>query len=345
MKPSRVLVVLHPSLMPPDSLEGRSDSEIEEWRTEYDVIQTLRASGHEVRALGVLDSITELRTTIAEWQPDVVFNLLEEFDGIVSYDQHVIAFLEMLRQPYTGCNPRGLLLSRDKALCKQVFAFHRISTPQFTVFRRGQRLSLPRKLRFPLFVKSSTDDASLGIAQASVVEDAAHLRERIEFVLEQHKSDVLVEEYIEGRELYVGMLGNSRLTRFPVWELNFGSMPSNGSAIATRKVKWDLKYRAKYGIDSAPATDLPAGAEQRLDRLSRRMYRALGLTGYARMDFRMRADGSIYALEANANPHLAQNEDFSRAAAAAGRDYNGLLDSIVKLGLTYPAQWRVMYGG
>ena len=217
MKRSSVLVVLHPSLMPPDTLDGQAAKAIAEWRTEYDVIQTLRANGHEVRALGVLDSITELRTTIAEWQPDVVFNLLEEFDGIVSYDQHVIAFLEMLRQPYTGCNPRGLLLSRDKALCKQVFAFHRIPSPQFEVFRRGQRVKLPRKLRFPLFVKSSTDDASLGIAQASVVDDPARLKERIEFVLEQHKSDVLVEEYIEGRELYVGMLGNERLTRFPVW--------------------------------------------------------------------------------------------------------------------------------
>jgi D-alanine-D-alanine ligase len=297
-----------------------------------------------VRALGVLDSITELRATIADWQPDVVFNLLEEFDGIVSYDQHVIAFLEMLRQPYTGCNPRGLLLSRDKALCKQVFAFHRIPSPQFAVFRRGQRVQVSRKLRYPLFVKSSTDDASLGIAQASVVEDAAKLRERIEFVLEQQKSDVLVEEYIEGRELYVGMIGNERLTRFPVWELNFGSMADNGSAIATRRVKWDAKYREKYGIDSQPARDLPPGVDARLDRLSRRIYRALGLTGYARMDFRMRADGSLYALEANANPHLAADEDFARSAAAAGRSYGELLDSIVKLGLTYPAQWRVMYG-
>jgi len=213
MKRSSVLVVLHPSLMPPDTLEGQDPKAIAEWRTEYDVIQTLRANGHEVRALGVLDSITELRTTIADWQPDVVFNLLEEFDGIVSYDQHVIAFLEMLRQPYTGCNPRGLLLSRDKALCKQVFAFHRIPSPQFQVFPRGLRVKLPRKLRFPLFVKSSTDDASLGIAQASVVDDPARLRERIEFVIEQHKSDVLVEEYIEGRELYVGMMGNQRRHR------------------------------------------------------------------------------------------------------------------------------------
>jgi D-alanine-D-alanine ligase len=345
MKRSRVLVVLHPSLMPPDSLEGQDPKAIEEWRTEFDVIQTLRASGHEVRALGVLDSVTELRATIADWQPDVVFNLLEEFDGIVSYDQHVTAFLEMLRQPYTGCNPRGLLLSRDKSLCKQVFAYHRIPTPQFAVFSRGQRVAVPRKLRYPLFVKSSTDDASLGIAQASVVANAEQLKERIEFVLEAQKSDVLVEEYIEGRELYVGMLGNARLKRFPVWELNFGQLGQNGSAIATRKVKWDIKYRAKYGIDSAPAAELPTGVEAKLDKLSRRIYRALGLTGYARMDFRMREDGSLYALEANANPHLASDEDFARAAKAAGLDYPALLDSIVKLGLTYPAQWRVMYGG
>ena len=344
MKRSSVLVVLHPSLMPPDTLEGQDPRAIAEWRTEYDVIQTLRANGHEVRALGVLDSITELRSTIADWQPDVVFNLLEEFDGIVSYDQHVIAFLEMLRQPYTGCNPRGLLLSRDKALCKQVFAFHRISTPQFAVFRRGQRLRVPRKLRFPLFVKSTTDDASLGIAQASVVEDAARLRERVEFVLEQNKSDVLVEEYIEGRELYVGMIGNERLSRLPVWELGFGSMPPGQSAIATRKVKWDTKYRDRYGISSSPAQDLPAAVEAQLDRLSRRIYRALGLSGYARMDFRLRADGTVFALEANANPHLAKEEDFARSAAAAGRPYPQLLDGIVRLGLNYRPQWRVLYG-
>src|SRR5690348_7604023 len=197
MKRLRTLVVMHTTLVPPDSLEGHSAKEIEEWRTEFDVVSTLKKSGHEVRCLGISDSLEELRSVITEWKPEIVFNLLEEFDGIVSYDQHVIAFLEMLRQPYTGCNPRGLLLSRDKALCKQVFAFHRIPSPQFSVYRRGQRVQIPRKQRFPLFVKSSTDDASLGIAQASVVEDAVRLKERIEFVLEQHKSDVLVEEYIE----------------------------------------------------------------------------------------------------------------------------------------------------
>ena len=200
MRRLRTLVVVHASLVPPESLEGHSDKEIEEGRTEYDVTTTLRKR-HDVRCVGVLDSLTELRGAIADWQPDIVFNLLEEFDGIVTYDQHVVAFLELMRQPYTGCNPRGLLLSRDKSLSKQLLAFHRIATPQFAVFRRGARIHVPRKVRFPLFVKSTVEDASLGIAQASVVEDAAKLKERIEFVHEQVKSDALVEEYIEGREL------------------------------------------------------------------------------------------------------------------------------------------------
>jgi D-alanine-D-alanine ligase len=211
------------------------------------------------------------------------------------------------------------------------------------VLHRGNRLRVPPKLRFPLFVKSTTDDASLGIAQASIVEDAAKLRERVEFVFEQNKADVLVEEYIAGRELYVGVYGNDRLVRLPVWELGFGSMPEGQAPIATRKVKWDTKYRERYGISSSPAA-LPPGVEKQLDRLSRRMYRALGLSGYARMDFRLRDDGTVFALEANANPHLAKDEDFARSAEMAGRPYLQLLDVIVRLGLDYRPQWRVLYG-
>ncbi len=344
MKRLRALVVVHASLVPPQSLEGHSDKEIEEWRTEYDVTTTLRKLGHDVRCVGVLDSLTELRSAIADWEPDVVFNLLEEFDGIVTYDQHVVAFLELLRQPYTGCNPRGLLLSRDKSLCKQLLAYHRIATPRFSVFRRGARVHVPKNQRFPLFVKSTVEDASLGIAQASVVDDAAKLQERIAFVHEQVKSDALVEEYIEGRELYVGMMGNERLTRLPVWEMVFGSMPDSLAAIATRKVKWDKRYQAKYGITTHAALDLPPPVLAALDRLSRRIYRSLGMSGYARMDFRVTAEGQVYVLEANANPNLEAAEDFAAAAAAAGTPYGELLERLMGLGLKYRAQWRASYG-
>jgi len=340
VKPLRTLVVVHTSLLPPESLEGYSEKQIDEWRTEYDVISTLRSVGHHVQTLGVLDSLTELRAALLEWKPQVVFNLLEEFNGIVTYDQHVVAFLELMRAPYTGCNPRGLLLSRDKVLCKQLLAFHRIPTPQFAVLRRGQRFVMPRRLHLPLFVKSVTEDASLGIAQASVVDDGARLRERVQFMHEQIGSDALVEEYIEGRELYVGVLGNERLTRLPVWEMHFGSMPDSLPAIATRKVKWDRAYQKRYDITTRAAGELPPPTLQRLDRLSRRIYRALHLSGYARIDFRLRNDGSIFMLEANANPNLTGNEDFAEAARAAGIDYATLLQRIMTLGRDYRAEWR-----
>jgi D-alanine-D-alanine ligase len=340
MKKLRTLVVVHASLVPPESLEGRADKDIAEWRTEYDVTTTLRRSGHDVRCLGVLDSLTEMRLAIKEWKPDIVFNLLEEFNGIVTYDQHVVAYLELLRQPYTGCNPRGLMLSRDKPLSKQLLAYHRIPTPRFAVIRRGTRAHVPRKLHFPLFVKSATEDASLGIAQASIVEDAAHLKERVAFMHEQIGSDALVEEFIEGRELYVGVMGNGRLTRLPVWEMVFGTMPASLAGIATRKVKWDKEYRGKYDIITRAAEELPAAVLAQLDKLSRRIYRVLGLSGYARMDFRVTADGRVYVLEANANPNLEATEDFAESARAAGIAYPDLLERLMSLGLSYRAQWR-----
>ena len=340
MKKLRTLVVMHPSLVPPKTLANHSEKEIDEWRTEYNVTTTLRRRGHDVRCLGVLDSLTEMRVAISEWKPDVVFNLLEEFNGIVTYDQHVVAYLELLRQPYTGCNPRGLLLSRDKPLSKQLLAYHRIPTPRFEVFRRGTPVRTARKLTFPLFVKSATEDASLGIAQASVVDDLPRLKERVEFMYEQIGSDALVEEYIEGRELYVGVLGNERLVRLPVWEMAFGSMPESLPMIATRKVKWDHEYRERYGITTHQATDLASGVAVQLDKLSRRIYRVLGLSGYARMDFRLTRDGRLYALEANANPNLQDGEDFAESALAVGIKYRDLLERIMKLGLSYRALWR-----
>jgi D-alanine-D-alanine ligase len=340
MRKLRILVACHETLVPPESLAGHEQREIDEWRTEYDVVSHLKNSGHDVRCIGLLDSLTELRTTIQDWRPHLVFNLLEEFDGIAKHDQHVVAFLELLRQPYTGCNPRGLMLSRDKVLSKQLLAYHRIPTPQFAVFPRGKHVRVPPKMRYPLFVKSATDDASLGIAQASVCSDAASLKERIEFVHAQTESDALVEEYVEGREIYVGVIGNDRLTTLPAWEMSFGSLPEGQAPIATRKVKWDRRYQVRHGITTDAAEKLPDGVVVQLGKLTKRIYRALHLTGYARMDFRLRADGAVFVLEANANPNLAEEEDLARSARAAGIDYDELLARILSLGLGYQAAWR-----
>jgi len=340
MAKQRILVLVHETLVPPDSLEGVREQDAAEYRTEYDVISCLRASGHDVRPIGIGDSLTELRATIQDWQPQVCFNLLEEFGGIVTYDQHVVAYLELLRQSYTGCNPRGMMLSRDKVLSKQILSYHRIPTPQFAVFRRGAAIRIPARLRYPLFVKSATEDASLGISQASVVEDAARLRERIAFIHEHTMTDALVEEYIEGRELYVGVLGNERIRTLTPWEFIFGELKAGRAAIATRKAKWDRAYQARHGITSDKAANLPPGLPERLDRLARRVYRALHMTGYARIDFRVRADGTPFVLEANANPNLEQAEDFADAALHDGIPYSGLLKRIISLGRAYRAEWK-----
>jgi D-alanine-D-alanine ligase len=340
MAKQRILVLVHETLVPPDSLEGVREQDAAEYRTEYDVVSCLRASGHDVRPIGIGDSLTELRATIQDWQPQVCFNLLEEFGGIVTYDQHVVAYLELLRQSYTGCNPRGMMLSRDKVLSKQILSYHRIPTPQFAVFRQGAAMRIPARLRYPLFVKSATEDASLGISQASVVEDAARLRERIAFIHEHTMTDALVEEYIEGRELYVGVLGNGRIRTLTPWELIFGELKAGRAAIATRKAKWDRAYQARHGITSDKAADLPPGLAERLDRFARRVYRALHMTGYARIDFRVRADGTPFVLEANANPNLEQAEDFADAALHDGIPYPGLLKRIISLGRAYRAEWK-----
>ncbi len=340
MKKRRVLVLAHETLVPPEDSSGYTEQEIDAWRTEYDVTTSLRAMGHEVKVLGLGDNLADLRAAIADWKPDIAFNLLEEFQGIVTHDQYVVAYLELMRTPYTGCNPRGMMISRDKVLSKQILSYHRIPTARFALLPRNRRYREPRRLKFPLFVKSATEDASLGISQASIVHDGQKLRERVEFIHDQTTSDALVEEYIEGREIYIGVMGNDRLTTFPLWELNFGTLPEVMAGIATRKVKWDRKYQKKHGIGTGPARDLPEGMEARSAQLARRIYRALFLSGYARIDLRLKPDGSLWVLEANANPNLAQIEDFATSALAASVGYDELLERIMKLGAGYRAAWR-----
>ncbi|MEX2185952.1 MAG: D-alanine--D-alanine ligase [Pirellulales bacterium] len=339
MKKLRILVPMHVTLVPPDSLEGYSEKEIAEWKTEFDVVHTLREIGHEVRPLGLIDDLTELRKAISDWKPHVAFNLLEEFHSVPTYDQHVVSYLELMRQPYTGCNPRGLLLSHDKELCKKLLTYHRIATPGFVVFQRNRAVKRPVKLKFPLIVKSATEDASLGIAQASIVSNDEKLKDRVAFIFDQLKSDALVEEYIDGRELYVGMIGNDRLQTFPVWEMSFAGMPEGAPRIATRRVKWDEVYQKKYGIMTDAAEDLTPEQERRIASICKRVYRVLGMSGYARMDLRMTEDGRFSVLEANPNPNLSYGEDFSESAEKAGIDYGELLQKIISLGMSYRAAW------
>src|SRR6266571_9084884 len=263
----RILALVHRHLIPPPAIEEGTDITAEPWRTEYDVISTLTAMGHEVRALGVHDDLGEIRRLATEWKPHITFNLLEGFDDVTIFDQNVVSHLELLKLSYTGCNPRGLLLARDKSLSKKLLAYHRIPVPECEVFRSGRPIRRPKRLQFPLIVKSLTQEASVGISQASVVDSDEKLAERVAFIHESIGTAAIAEQYIEGRELYVGVLGNERLQALPVWELFFTNMPDGARHIATDRVKWSVKYQKKYGIDSGPASELPESVATKIQHL------------------------------------------------------------------------------
>ena len=331
----RVLALMHRHLVPPDRVEEGTDVTAEPWRTEYDVVSTLTAMGHELRVLGVHDDLGDIRRAAEEWKPHIAFNLLEGFDDIVIFDQNVVSHLELLKLPYTGCNPRGLLLARDKSLSKKLLAYHRIHVPEFEVYRAGRPIRRHKHLTYPLIVKSLTQEASIGISQASVVDTDEKLKERVEFIHHSIGTAALVEQYIEGRELYVGIHGNQTLQVLPVWELYFKNMPEGTRRIATDRVKWSVKYQKKYGIESGLARDLPEGATERVQHVCRRAYRALELSGYARIDLRLDEAGNVWVIEANPNPQIARGEDFAASADKIGISYESLLQRIVNLGLRW----------
>ncbi|MCA1558584.1 MAG: D-alanine--D-alanine ligase, partial [Acidobacteria bacterium] len=270
----RINVLVHKDCVPPDSLEGVPDKDQLLWKTEYDVISTLRELGHEVQPLGLYDDLGVISTAIQDFNPHVAFNLLEEFHGYPLYDQHVVSFLELMRQPYTGCNPRGLTLAHDKALSKMVLSYHKIQVPRFIVFPMNRKVVRPRRLKFPLLVKSVSEEGSVGIARASVVNDDEKLAERVEFIHRQTNTHALVEQYIAGREIYVGVIGNRRVQTYTPWELVMPNLPEGAPNIATLKVKWDPAYQEKIGLVTE-AADLTPELTKRIERLSKRIYNLL----------------------------------------------------------------------
>ena len=335
MRKQRVLLLMHDYLVPPQETSGH-DPATAEWKTEYDVLKTLREElEHDVHVIGVKDELGPIRQANEEFKPHIAFNLLEAFHEIGTYDQNVVSYLELLRLSYTGCNPRGMLLSRDKALSKKLMHYHRIPVPEFTVVPRGRKTRLPKRLTFPLIVKSLTQEASIGISQASVVEDEAKLRERVQFIHDSISTDAIVEQYVDGRELYCGVIGNQRLHVLPVWEMTFANMPDGQRRIATERVKWSTKYQKRVGIDTAAAKGLPDGTAERVQHIARRVYQVLQLSGYARIDLRLDPEGRVYVLEANPNPQIARAEDFAESAAAAGLPYPALLQRILTTGLRW----------
>lgn len=331
----KVLVLVHSDLVPPIKVKSQKQWREAHWKTEYDVLKGLRESGYDVRVFGVNNNLGELHKTIDIFKPKIVFNLLEEYAGEAVFDQNVVSYLEMKGIAYTGSNPRGLILARDKALAKTIVMADGIRTAPFWVFKRRRKVSPPKEIEYPCFVKTQMEEASVGIDENSIVYDKATLIQRVTWLHQEFDADVLVEKYIEGREFYVGVVGNTRLHIYPVWELFIDKASKGMPHIATTRAKWDFAFRRKHGIRTGPAKNLTQKQTRLIQDMSRKAYKSLNLSGYARMDLRMEEDGTIYFLEANPNPDIGFQEDLSSSAESDGETYSELLSKIIRLGLNW----------
>lgn len=333
MKKLRIIVLVDERLIPPVETQKTRD-DFAEWVTEYDVCSTLIKLGHEIRILGVYSDLKLIRDCIEEFKPHLIYNLLEEFNGETLFDQNVVSYLELLGVPYTGCNPRGLIIARDKALTKKILSYHRIRTPKFWAFQRGRRRKIPKAIPYPVIVKCLKEDASYGISKASVVHNEQALRERIEYVHKKLNSDVIVEQFIKGRELYVAVLGNNRLKTFPVWELHFEKSESPEKELYSTRAKFNKAYRNRKGIKTNKA-NISKELEKEIHEVCKRAYRVLDQNGYSRIDIRLTEQNEIYVIEANPNPDISSVDEFASSANEAGIKYKELLQQILTKGLNW----------
>ena len=303
----------------------------EEWESERHVVNTLKKMGHDVELMGLFDDIGPLVHRTKEDPPDVVFNMSEAFDQNRQFEPHVAALIELLKVPHTGSGPEALRLCKDKSLAKKVLAYHEIQVPKFDVVRRSAPTKSLGAFPFPAIIKPLDLESSEGIAQVSLVADEKEAMERIRFIHEKYETDAIIEEYIDGRELYVGVIGNERLQVLPPRELFFREVPEGEPKFATYRAKWDDAYRKRWGIENGSARGLSEEDEARLADTCKKIYRALQLKGYARIDLRMRANGEFVFIEANPNPSIAKEDDFAKAAAKAGIDYETLIGRLISL--------------
>jgi D-alanine-D-alanine ligase len=298
---------------------------------EYQIAHALRACGHEVRLLGVRDDLEYLVRCLDEWRPDLVFNGAEAFRGDESLEYLLPGLLEAEGYRYTGAPPLALQVTRNKAISKKVLAYFGIQVPGFVSYRLHEPVETHPDLSFPLIVKPLQADASAGIAQASVVQDVAALSERVSFIHERFGQGAIAEEFVDGRELYVSIIGNDdALEVLPITELVFDKRKTRpAERIATQVAKWDESYRERKGIRNVLARPLANAVRDRIVETCRTAYRALWLRDYARLDLRLTADGGVWVLEANANPFISYGHDMANAAAKAGLEYCDFIQRIV----------------
>ena len=296
--------------------------------TEYCVVQAVRRLGYEANAVAVGEDIIAVANELRRQSPELIFNLTEEFAGDRRNDKNIAAMLELLAIPFTGTGANGLMLCRDKMLCKYILAHHRIKVPNFMFFPPGKTIRPPKSIRFPLVVKPAFEDGSEGIANASVVNDIDSLRQRIEFVTGKWNQDAIAEEYIAGREFYVGIIGNKKLTALPIRECIFNNKDAHSPCLATYRVKWDKEYREKWNVNYGFA-ELDVATTKKIYQICKRAYGLLQLRDYGRIDLRLTEDGKIVIIEVNPNPDVAFGEDLSQSAEKAGLSYDTFIEHII----------------
>ena len=323
----RIAALVDEATVPADDPQFRDRSG--EPSTEWHVVNALRRLGCDVPIVSVGDDVTTLVADLRACGADLVFNLTEVFRADRRFDKNIAALLEMLAIPFTGTGATGLMLCRDKALCKQLLSLHKIRVPGFVRLPPGRPTHIPRALRFPVVVKPVFTDGSEGISNASLVTDPAALLERARFVHERWKQPAIAEEYIEGRELYVSVIGNRRLTVLPPRELFFKAPNGDGPVLATYRVKWDEQYQAKWQIHFGNAK-LDEATLTRVARVCRKVYRVLQLHDFGRVDLRLTPDGHIVILEVNPNPDIAFGDEVAEAAERAGIRYSALIALLLR---------------
>ena len=298
---------------------------------EADVISCLRALGHEVDRLAVYDDVRTMFDRIQSFAPDVVFNMVETFYLDRANEPNIPGLLDLMKVRYTGAGPEALLLCKDKALAKKLLAFHGVRVAGFKVSSVKRPLRRLSRFRFPAFVKPLGEEGSNGISLASYARDEAEALERASFIHKTFECDALIEEYVVGRELTVGVLGNPRPLALPPRETFFGKADEEESAprFATQRSKWDDAYRRKWKIRNGEPDPLPAGVPERLAKTARMAYRILKVRGLCRLDVRLTEDGQITVIEVNPNPSLVRTDDFALAAAATGLDYEHLIQRLL----------------
>jgi len=316
--------------------QAQMEREVAAWKVdepemEYQIAHALQERGHEVRLLGVSDDLDYLIRCLGEWKPDLVFNGAEAFRGNEALEYLLPGLLEAEGYHYTGAPPLALQMTRNKAISKKVLAYVGIQVPGFISYRLHEKVEQHPGLRFPLFVKPLQTDGSAGIAQASLVQDMAALADRVAFIQDRFGQGAIAEEFVEGRELYVSVLGNDdSLEILPIIEMVFDKSKTRPEErIATQFAKWDEGYRGRKGIRNVIARPLSKSVRERIHQTCRTAYRALWLRDYARLDLRLSPDGQIWVIEANANPFISYGHDMANAAAKAGMEYSDFIQRIV----------------